>query len=264
MSRTLLASLNQERRGSFYDWLDEHPGEPRIAWYPAAGIDFRPLLYLSKKYKERKHLTLFPEGMPEAPDIFLFTDYATPLQKGRSYMPSVLPISYEDEWTKVSLSGSERLGRLHCLFDPLILNEVSGCMRDTVYSASPDFGHVYFLLLNIESDRLKNFQQPVIYVFAENATFFTRVLIPHKARISHLIYKRGMGASFPWLPFVLKRLRTEVVYGDTPFNGNSLEHTQEWFDRVKELEGGTDDAPDASQWNDLGDGWYTKKKPQQG
>jgi hypothetical protein len=46
MSRQLLEHLNGNKAGQLNNFLDNFEGEPRIAWYPSAGEDFRALLYL--------------------------------------------------------------------------------------------------------------------------------------------------------------------------------------------------------------------------
>ena len=50
MNRELLLNLNGNKTGQLKKFLDVFEGEPRIAWYPSAGEDFRPLLYLHPKF----------------------------------------------------------------------------------------------------------------------------------------------------------------------------------------------------------------------
>jgi len=67
VSRELLNALAGATAGAFRQWLDEFEGEPRVAWYPSVGRDFRDLLYLSRKISE-----LYPPSKPEPlpPDVF--------------------------------------------------------------------------------------------------------------------------------------------------------------------------------------------------
>ena len=52
MSKELLYNLNGNRTGEFKKFLDGINGEPRIAWYPSAGEDFRALIYLDPSYSK--------------------------------------------------------------------------------------------------------------------------------------------------------------------------------------------------------------------
>ena len=72
MSRELLLNLNGNNKGEFQKFLDKVKGEPRIAWYPSAGEDFRALLYLDPSYSRINPASVLE---PQSPDIFLFTDY---------------------------------------------------------------------------------------------------------------------------------------------------------------------------------------------
>ncbi|MFM7758156.1 MAG: hypothetical protein ACKO6J_04405, partial [Crocinitomicaceae bacterium] len=63
---------NGNRRGLFKQFLASFSGNPRIAWYPSAGEDFRALMYLNDAFSLREPC----KGIePAAPDLFLYTDY---------------------------------------------------------------------------------------------------------------------------------------------------------------------------------------------
>ena len=72
MSIQLLTELNGSKKGALKKFIDTFKGEPRIAWYPSAGVDFRALLYLSPQYAASDPVDV---EEPQTPDIFLFTDY---------------------------------------------------------------------------------------------------------------------------------------------------------------------------------------------
>ena len=72
MNRELLINLNGNKTGQLKKLLDNFEGEPRIAWYPSAGEDFRPLLYLHPKFS---NLNRGIRQEPQTPDLFIFTDY---------------------------------------------------------------------------------------------------------------------------------------------------------------------------------------------
>ena len=72
MNRELLLNLNGNKTGQLKKFLDVFEGEPRIAWYPSAGEDFRPLLYLHPKFSKINRAI---GQEPQTPDLFIFTDY---------------------------------------------------------------------------------------------------------------------------------------------------------------------------------------------
>ncbi len=61
MSKELLSNLNGNKSGHLKRFIDEFDGDPRIAWYPSAGTDFRALLYLHPSYSQ-----LHPASQNEA------------------------------------------------------------------------------------------------------------------------------------------------------------------------------------------------------
>ncbi len=50
MSIDLLKHFNGNKVGEFKKLIDSFTEEPRIAWYPSAGQDFRALIYLNGNY----------------------------------------------------------------------------------------------------------------------------------------------------------------------------------------------------------------------
>lgn len=211
MSRQLLASLNGNKTGNLYKLLNDFEDEPRIAWYPSAGTDFRALLYLHPNYS-----TLFPESgrEPDAPDMFLFTDYNP--WGGYSFLDTNL--IYQDLRTRVYVENIEELPSLK-----LPLHEDIVCFpMDSIFN-----GRVFFLEIKIESNRLGSFVYPIIYAFAENEAFYCDTLFPNNATISHLIHVRygggcggGGRASGAWLLNVLRKLKCELYITDRQNNWN--------------------------------------------
>ena len=62
MSIEFLQSLNGHNRGALRNWLDRLDHEPRIAWYPSAGEDFRDLMYLQPAAPARGSLSRYYRG----------------------------------------------------------------------------------------------------------------------------------------------------------------------------------------------------------
>lgn len=236
MSRALLLRLNGDNSGVFKDWLDKHPWEPRVAWYPSCGWDFRDLLYLHKSQMSRRFRQL-----PEAPEIFIHTDcFMEVLSLRFETAPGVI---YRDEWSTISILCSEELPNLEV--------SVAACSAGlSQFKASCDYGRVFFLLVQIESDRLGSILQPVVYAIVENGAFASQVLLETKGRITHLWNILPGDRRNPWLGYLLKRLKTECVIRDGGFYGaEELEYQRrEYFALFPNLEGGLEDYPSSVDW----------------
>lgn len=201
----LLYCLNGENRGALYDWLQRQSAEPRIAWYPSAGGDYRDLLYLSKQYAI-KHPARVKE--PAAPTFFLHTDY-------RSFWDETISSGtkvYEDQRTTVEVRTFEELTR--CEIAP-------ACGIVEVRKGDLYAGRVIFMEIEVRSRALGLVNAPVLYAFCENEGFCAKILLPLRAKISHIVqvrYGAGMGsggwAAGIWLWNVMKRLGCEVYVGD--------------------------------------------------
>ncbi len=205
MSKELLSSLNGNKAGHLKKFIDEFKGEPRIAWYPSAGTDFRALLYLHPRYSE---LHPASENEPASPDIFLFTDYY-PWQNSTFLDTNTI---YSDTRTHVTIEHIEELPQLNLPLNRELVHFPNG-------SSATD--KAIFLKVRIHSDKLGSITYPVVYAFAVNETFYCNKMIPNKATISHIIHVRyggGLGgggyASGIWLLNVLKQLKCELLISD--------------------------------------------------
>jgi len=205
MSKQLLLNLCGGRNGLFKQFLEHFDGEPRIAWYPSAGEDFRSLLYLHPKYR-RFNLTAVNEPTP--PDIFLFTDYY-PWQYTRFLDNALI---YSDFRTSIHLDYMEELPKLDLPLHPEIVDFPEGSIATN---------RVFFMKIRVKSDVLGEYTYPVVYAFAENEAFFCERLLPNKAVLSHIIHVRYGGglcggglASGIWLKHALKALQCEVYLSD--------------------------------------------------
>ncbi len=205
MSKELLLNLNGKNKGAFSHWLALAGDEPRVAWYPSAGEDFRDLLYLHPGFP-----ALHPaEGRdPAPPDIFLHTDYF-PWSTSRFLDNALI---YDDGRTSVTVTSIEELPRLDLPLDTGIVDFPEGG-RAT--------GRVLFLEVEVVSDRMGRFTAPVLYAFVENAAFCAERLLPLGGRTSHVIHVRyggGLGgggkSTGVWLLNILRRLGCEVFISD--------------------------------------------------
>jgi hypothetical protein len=212
MSKQLLLSLNGSKNGELKTFLNNCKGEPRIAWYPSAGEDFRALLYLDPSYSQINPAT---QEEPESPDIFLFTDYYP--WKYSSFLDN--RSIYSDNRTSVYIEHIEELPRLNLPLHEELVHFPQG-------SEATD--RVVFLKIRVTSDRLGSISYPVIYAFAENETFYCKKLIQNNAVISHVIHIRygggcggGGNATGVWLKNVLKPLCCELYISDSHYSWQS-------------------------------------------
>lgn len=205
MSKKLLLNLNGNKNGAFSRWLNAFKGEPRIAWYPSAGEDFRDLLYLNSNFS-RINPALRPD--PEPPDIFLHTDYF-PWSASNFLDDRTL---YVDNRTLITVKSIEELPRCDLALNEKIVDFPKG---------SQATGRVLFLNIKVVSTVLGDFSVPVVYAFVENSAFCATRILPHDATFSHIIHVRyggGLGgggkSTGVWLLNVLRQLRCECFITD--------------------------------------------------
>jgi len=204
MSRQLLESLNGNHQGLFRDYLDSLESEPRIAWYPSAGEDFRSLLYLSKQYSDRNPSK---DVEPQAPNLFLFTDYF-PWETSTFLDNRTI---YDDDNTSIRVTAIEELPRISLPLHEEIVDFPEG---------GSALNRVVFMYVHVTSHLLGEFDAPVLYVFSENEAFYCNAMVPHNARLSHIVrirYGGGLGggkASGAWIDNTLGQLGCEVFIKD--------------------------------------------------
>ena len=205
MSRKLLLSLNGNKNGKFKQWLDNFKGEPRIAWYPSAGEDFRDLLYLNHSFASVNQAS---KADPQPPNIFLHTDYY-PWSKSTFLDNSTI---YRDNLTSVTIKSIEELP--HCDL-PLDSGIVDFLHRNRAT------GKVLFLEVDVVSSVLGEFSVPMIYAFVENEVFCAERALPQQAIFSHIVHVRygggcggGGKATGIWLLNVLRKLGCECFVTD--------------------------------------------------
>jgi hypothetical protein len=200
----LLRKLNGDKKGAFHDWLVSREAEPRIAWYPSAGEDFRDLLYLSQAYSERNPGN---ERDPAPPELFLHTDYFP--WSTSTFLDH--PVVHTDGRTYVRVNAIEELPSCHLPLDPELVDFPKG---------SHATGKVLFLTIGVHSDLLGSFSVPVLYAFVENSAFCSKIALPSNGKFSHIVRVRyggslgGGRSSGIWLLNVLRRLGCECFVFD--------------------------------------------------
>lgn len=210
MSIALLNHLCGNTTGNFRKFINQFEGktEPRIAWYPSAGKDFRALYYLQNAYA-----TINPpiKKEPEPPNLFLFTDYY-PWENDNFLDDKIIHSGYNG---RIAVESIEELPHLNLPLYPELIDFPTG---------STATNRVVFMNIEAYSYQMGMSSFPVLYCFSENTVFFCEVLLKLKAIISHIIHVRygggcggGGTASGEWLLKTLRLLKTEVFITDNHY-----------------------------------------------
>ncbi len=170
----------------------------RVAWYPSAGTDFRPLLYLHPDFQSQCNVP--------NPDVYLFSDCSDDASE-KLLNNGVL---FEDSRTRLTALSVELIGVLNLSVRPELVH---------FSNPHPRRNHVYKINVQIESTKLRPSTATVYYAFCEN-TALANYLIQHRMRVSHLIRVRygdsfgGSAASGVWFMNATEALRTEFLISD--------------------------------------------------
>ena len=229
MSKQLLSNLNGNNTGLLYQFLNDFVGEPRIAWYPSAGPDFRPLHFLHPN--DRKFYTATASKQePPYPDLFLFTDYWAGWSNFlKEFINAKIGAKTQENQLRYQTIGGldvedmEELPRLNLL--PLH-KEIVHCPEGDELT-----DRVFFLKLR--SKQRDSFFSYLLYAFAENEMFYCKKLVPCDSIISHIIHicyggGRSGGSGFGiWLLNVLTQLKCELYITDESPDERSKYYTQD-------------------------------------
>jgi len=255
MSRALLYELNGNMNGRFREYIDSLETEPRIAWYPSAGTDFRALMFLHPDINTR-----FPASgdEPEYPDIFIYSDYCP--HNDLNFLDG--PVLYQDERTTITVKYSEELPPVSLPLHREIVVFSERAMMN---------GRVVFLEIEVASSAMGIFTRPLVYVFGENEAFCGEKVITAGGVFSHIIqvrYGSGFGGgmcSGAWLIKALSVLGCEVFISDGHHNLQSGDRAAV---RLYPELGGNGESPEfevirnvnSASWSRHGDvQWYVVK-----
>jgi len=210
MSTQFLRLLDNQRGRQFTKYVEQLDHDARIAWYPSAGTDFRALFYLNDAF-----LSTSPtiEGKdPAEPDIYLYSDWNLMSNRFEEILfHGGNPVIHDDGRSKVTLSDIEDLGQLK--FDPYPAYQLTE--KNALY-----YNRVFFFYATIESATFGTITKPVLYAFCCNEQLCSELLLPLKARVSHVIHVRyghgfgGANCSGHWIQHTLAPLQCEVYIHD--------------------------------------------------
>lgn len=185
-----------------------------ICWYPSAGEDFKPLLFISDWYYKKNSVPM-DEGQV-LPELFIFTDYAgfyshdtelrcygnayEQIQNGYCKPDSCfIHVSYKNSSTDIIVKSFEKLRDLQLPFDSEL----------AAFEKGPDYNSAFLMKVEVISrinEEVKTYETSIMYVAALNELFAERVLIPNRFKTEYLIIIRygtgfggGNGKGFTWI-----------------------------------------------------------------
>jgi len=158
MSTQFLALLDNGRSVYYTAFVSGLTHHARIAWYPSAGTDFRPLFYLNNAFLLNNPPVNGED--PIEPDIFLFTDYGLYNEIFEKILfDGADPIVHDDGRSKVTLSDIADFGQID--FDSYPDYQLTE-------KNAHFFNRVFFFNVTIESSEFGSITKPVLYAFCCN------------------------------------------------------------------------------------------------
>lgn len=210
MSTQFLALLDNGRSAYYTAFVSGLTHHARIAWYPSAGTDFRPLFYLNNAFLLNNPPVNGED--PIEPDIFLFTDYGLYNEIFKKILfYGADPIVHDDGRSKVTLSDIADFGRID--FDSYPDYQLTE-------KNAHFFNRVFFFNVTIESSEFGSITKPVLYAFCCNEQICSELMIPMRAKVSHIIHVRyghgfgGGNSSGHWIQHILTSLSCEIYIHD--------------------------------------------------
>lgn len=185
-----------------------------ICWYPSAGVDFKPLLFISDWYYKKNNVPT-DEGQA-LPDLFIFTDYMgfhahemqlssfgeayDQIQNGFCEPDSCLiHVPYKNSSTDIIVKSFEKLHDVNLPFS----SELASTENNLDYNSS--------MLMNVEvvsriNDDINRYEVSVLYLAVLNEYFAERILIPNNIKTEYLIivnygtgFGGGRGKGYAWI-----------------------------------------------------------------
>ena len=213
-----------------------------ICWYPSAGVDFKPLLFLSEWYY-KKNSVATDEGQA-FPDLFIFSDYMgfhahemklqvfgeayEQIQNGFCNPDSCLiHVSYKNSSTEIMVKSFERLKDLNLPFDP----ELASMKNDIDYNSA--------ILLNVEivsriHEEVNRYEVSVLYLAALNEFVAENILVPNGFKTEYLViinygtgFGGGCGKGFTWILSNYRKLGIKYLVSNHVVRGDIVNKDSE-------------------------------------
>ena len=234
----------------------------KICWYPSAGSDFRPFLFLSNAfYKDYSQVIAdqYPDHDRVIPDLFVFSDVNIPnivyykvsnvsgytdadkLNDPRSWRYA--KTLYSDPYTYISIDKKYR-------FEDVI-QEIKRNHFDPDYKVSKNYGNAFLMDVTVSSlmyksrmdnGRIKTWKTKFLYIIGENAAVAKELFLKNSVDIDSVVlirYGDGFGHAelgAQWVESLFRHLHTNylvandryVRYDEECFNSD-IKLVKEYF-----------------------------------
>ena len=239
-----------------------------ICWYPSAGEDFKPLLFISDWYYKKNNVPMDEDQV--LPDLFIFTDYAGFHSRDnelRDYGDAYeqiqnsfckpgscfIHVSYKNSSTDITVKSFEKLRDLHLPFD----TSLASCEK------GPDYNSAFLMKVEVRSrinETVNTYETSIMYVAALNEIFAERVLVPNRIKTEYLIIIRygtgfggGNGKGFAWILSDYKELGIKYLVTSHCVHGEFSEtESNKPYPQLTDIYG-----IDGKQWTkDVSVVWY--------
>lgn len=162
--------------------LTEHLGQYNcLCWYPSAGFDFRPLLYLSPAWAER-------HGWEEDrfPDCFIMTN-ACGDDIDDAFLGKEEPVLYRDARTRITASDVKEMPTLRLSHNPELAYDAFK-MLDPLrpHDLYKHYGRILSMKVHVHSEQLGDWDTALVYCIAENTAFAMEYLLKRGPRIEYV------------------------------------------------------------------------------
>ena len=229
-----------------------------ICWYPSAGDDFRPLLYLSEQYVSTRDDI---RNIAPLPQLFVFTDYHNSYfdcnYKGLKAL-SEGTLKSGDYLYDDSVRGIIHFNYKHTKIKVLSIKKVDIDIPQLDRSlacneASVKYGTGYCMSVQITSkdeSRRKNnlgtYTAQLLYIFAENSAF-AELLLRENIRVDFLLrirYGINCGDSCDtdgeWLRYAAPKLGVKYYFEETDRSGALHYNDRQIIQKLSEICGPLD------------------------
>lgn len=194
-----------------------------ICWYPSAGMDFRPLLFISGWYCGKFGISM-DEGQ-EMPDLFVLTDYCgfpsyfreEYKKEGFDFLKPgfrLIENEYYSNSTKITVKSVERLRDLGLPFD----RELACFDNNQAYNSS------FLMEVEVESKLdgiVTTYDANVLYITALNELFYNEIILRHHIKVEYQVlvrYGEGIGGGAmlnpSWIIRSYKELGTKYLISE--------------------------------------------------
>lgn len=204
--------------------LEEIGKHNSICWYPSAGSDLRPLLYLSRPFYD-KHEELAGETAP-LPDLFILTDYQMDHYEDYSHQSYFWRNSFDKIKDKTLKKGDILFSDHNTTFTTdkavyFCIDDIDVNKELICFDIPPYYGQGCLMTINVDSHdsptkKLGQWKTAVIYLYAENTAFAKNILLQNGVNIDYIVrvrYGGGFGGSNGtfghWLFYLADQLKVK-------------------------------------------------------